>query len=133
MRSPADQMILEMKSITETVREYPQNAHGGRNDLRPDPIPSRRTTGLHLLSLHDVSPYSILSASARQLASMIFGLAPTVLHRLVPILGFDQHTRRGCGAFFAIQDSHLIVCQAKSAECRIDRQSSAFAGQHPAH
>jgi len=55
-----------------------------------------------------VSPYSNRSTSARQLASMMFALAPTGAPALMMILRIDQHTRHGFGAVVCRRGCELL-------------------------
>ena len=91
------------------------------------PMPSPgSTTNFALASLPSasaatVSPYSRASTRARQLASMMFGEAPTVLPAALAVLHVHEHARRRRGAVLAVEDADLVVDELQLADARVAR------------
>ena len=69
-----------------------------------------------------VRPYSIASASARQLASMMFGAGADRGPPLGAVVGVDQHARDGARAVAAVQDADLVVGELERGQHGIVRQ-----------
>ena len=82
-RRPASSTIFARTYVSSLCSGITNSGRGSQTADRARVWPQSRAAANYQDAI--VSPYSIASASARQLASMMFALAPTVVHRSVPL------------------------------------------------